>query len=27
MIYRDEYYNPETPDRGIAEVIVTKHRI
>ena len=26
MIYRDEYYNQETPDRGITEVIVTKHR-
>jgi replicative DNA helicase len=26
MIYRDEYYNPETPDRGITEIIVTKHR-
>jgi replicative DNA helicase len=26
MLYRDEYYNPETPDRGIAEVIITKHR-
>tara|TARA_Y100001968_G_scaffold331405_1_gene385966 strand:+ start:247 stop:1674 length:1428 start_codon:yes stop_codon:yes gene_type:complete len=26
MIYRDEYYNPETTDRGITEVIVTKHR-
>ena len=26
MIYRDEYYNPETPDRGVTEVIVTKHR-
>ncbi|MBD2123669.1 MULTISPECIES: replicative DNA helicase [Trichocoleus] len=26
MIYRDEYYNPDTPDRGIAEVIITKHR-
>lgn len=26
MLYRDEYYNPDTPDRGIAEVIVTKHR-
>ncbi len=26
MIYRDEYYNPETPDRNITEVIVTKHR-
>ncbi len=26
MIYRDEYYNPETTDKGITEVIVTKHR-
>lgn len=26
MIYRDEYYNPETPDKGLAEIIVTKHR-
>ncbi len=26
MIYRDEYYNPDTPDRGITELIVTKHR-
>ena len=26
MIYRDEYYNPETLDRGITELIVTKHR-
>jgi len=26
MIYRDEYYYPATPDRGITEVIVTKHR-
>jgi replicative DNA helicase len=26
MIYRDEYYNPETADRGITEVIVAKHR-
>jgi len=26
MLYRDEYYNPDTPDRGIAEVIITKHR-
>jgi len=25
-VYRDEYYNPETPDRGIAEVIVMKNR-
>lgn len=26
MLYRDEYYNPDTPDRGIAEVLITKHR-
>ncbi|WP_017712740.1 replicative DNA helicase [Prochlorothrix hollandica] len=26
MLYRDEYYNPDTPDRGITEVIITKHR-
>lgn len=26
MLYRDEYYNPETVDRGIAEVICVKHR-
>ncbi len=26
LLYRDEYYNPDTPDRGIAEVIVSKHR-
>jgi replicative DNA helicase len=26
FIYRDEVYNPETPDKGIAEVIVAKHR-
>ncbi len=25
-LYRDEYYNPDTPDRGVAEVIVAKHR-
>ena len=24
FIYRDEYYNPETEDRGITEIIVTK---
>ncbi|MHC5720030.1 MAG: DnaB-like helicase C-terminal domain-containing protein, partial [Nostoc sp.] len=22
MLYRDEYYSPDTPDRGIAEVII-----
>lgn len=26
MLYRDEYYNPNTPERGIAEVILTKQR-
>ena len=26
MLYRDEYYEQETEDRGIAELIVTKHR-
>ncbi len=26
MLYRDEYYNPHSPDRNIAEIIVTKHR-
>lgn len=26
MLYRDEYYHPDTPDRGIAEVIIAKHR-
>ncbi|CAD5956032.1 Replicative DNA helicase [Planktothrix agardhii] len=26
MIYRDDYYNPDTPDRGITEIIMAKHR-
>lgn len=26
FIYRDEYYNPETEKKGIAEIIVSKHR-
>jgi replicative DNA helicase len=26
FIYRDEVYNPETSDRGTAEIIVAKHR-
>ena len=26
MLYRDEYYNPDSPDRDTAEAIVTKHR-
>jgi replicative DNA helicase len=26
FIYRDEVYNPESDDRGKAEVIISKHR-
>ena len=26
FIYRDEVYNPESPDRGVAEIAVAKHR-
>jgi replicative DNA helicase len=26
FLYRDEYYNPDTADRGVAELIVAKHR-
>jgi len=26
FLYRDEVYNPESPDKGSAEVIVSKHR-
>ncbi len=26
MLYRDEYYSPDTPERGVAEVIIAKHR-
>ena len=26
FIYRDEYYNPESEDRGVAEVAIAKHR-
>ena len=26
FLYRDEIYNPETADKGVAEVIVSKHR-
>lgn len=26
FIYRDDYYNPESPDRGIAEILVAKNR-
>lgn len=27
MMYRDEYYHPETTDKGIAEIIVAKQRM
>jgi replicative DNA helicase len=26
MLYREEYYSPDTIERGIAEVIIAKHR-
>jgi replicative DNA helicase len=26
MMYRDEYYKPDTQDKGLAEVIINKHR-
>lgn len=26
MCYRDEYYNPNTKDKGIAEILIRKHR-
>ena len=26
FIYRDDYYNPESEQRGMAEIIVAKHR-
>ncbi len=26
LLYRDEYYNPDTPDRGVCELIIAKHR-
>jgi replicative DNA helicase len=26
FIYRDEYYNPDSPDKGLAEVIIAKQR-
>lgn len=27
MVYRDEYYNPESADAGTAEVLIVKHRM
>jgi replicative DNA helicase len=26
MLYRDEYYNPDTPDKGVAELLIRKNR-
>ncbi len=26
FIYRDEYYNKDSPDKGLAEIIIGKHR-
>jgi len=26
FVYRDEYYNPESEDKGLAELIIAKHR-
>ncbi len=26
FIYRDEVYNPESPDKGVAEILIRKHR-
>ncbi len=26
FVYRDEVYNPETPDKGVSELIISKHR-
>jgi replicative DNA helicase len=26
MLYREEYYTPDTASKGIAELIVAKHR-
>ena len=26
MVYRDEFYNPESPDKGVAEIIIGKQR-
>lgn len=26
MLYRDDYYSPDSPDQGICEIIIAKHR-
>ena len=26
FLYRDDYYNPESPDKGVTEIITAKHR-
>ncbi|MEM1368887.1 MAG: DnaB-like helicase C-terminal domain-containing protein, partial [Cyanobacteria bacterium P01_H01_bin.15] len=26
MLYRDAYYNPDSPDQNIAELLIVKHR-
>ena len=26
FLYRDEYYNPDTEDKGVAEIIIAKQR-
>jgi len=26
FMYRDDYYNPDSPDKGLAEAIIGKHR-
>ena len=26
FLYRDDYYNPDTEDKNISEVIIAKHR-
>jgi replicative DNA helicase len=26
LLYRDDYYNPDSPDRGVCELILAKHR-
>lgn len=26
MLYRDQYYNPDTPEQGVTELIIAKHR-